>query len=130
MYAEDILHLTQDAIVEADTKGVRPLPIVLVVLIGIIAIAWWALSDGPLRKSVDGWSQSAVDDYSITVRADVPVVEPLELQKVPQDVARKVNAATPFTSEPVPPARPFHISGSPIDSSMRERAKYQKSRSA
>lgn len=115
MHAEDILHLTHDAIVEADTKGVRRLPIIIVVLIGIIAICWWSLSDGPLRKSVNGWNQSAVDDYSITVRADVPVVEPLELQQVPEDVARKVNAATPFTSEPVPPARPFRISGSPVD---------------
>lgn len=115
MHADDILHLKHDAIVEADTKGVRPLPIALVVLIGIIAIAWWALSGGPLRKSVDAWGQSAVDDYSITVRADVPVVEPLELQKVPEDVARKINAATPFTSEPVPPARPFRITGTPVD---------------
>ena len=62
MHAEDILHLTHDAIVEADTKGVRRLPIIIVVLIGIIAICWWSLSDGPLRKSVNGWNQSAVDD--------------------------------------------------------------------
>ncbi len=46
---------------------------------------------------------------------NVPRVEPLRLRAVSTDDARQINAATPFTTAPIPPARPFIFRGSVED---------------
>ena len=116
---KDIFHLTHDAIVdavaEADTKGVRPGPVILMCVIAAFALGVWAWSAGYFSTAFDGMRQSPVDEYSVTLPANVPTVEPLELKEVPVDLAKRINDATPFTKEPVPPAKPFRITGSPTD---------------
>lgn len=119
MAKHDLYHLTHDTIVgavkEADSKGVRAGPIIALCLIAVLALGGWAWSAGWLGQAFDGVRQSAVDDYSISVPANVPTVEPLELKEVPVEIAKKINDATPFTKEPVPPAAPFRISGDAND---------------
>ncbi len=50
---------------------------------------------------------------------ELPPVEPVRYQDLDPDDARAVNALVPFTSAPVPPARPFKLIAPPLD---RERA--------
>jgi len=45
----------------------------------------------------------------------LPAIEPVELQSIAPDEARAINAAVPFSTRPNPPARPFHLVGSPED---------------
>ena len=81
MADRDLYHLTQDAVVgaikRADTKGVRAGPIIALCLLAALALGVWAWSAGWLSQAFDGVKQSAVDDYSISVPANVPTVEPL-----------------------------------------------------
>lgn len=119
MPEKDLYHLTHDAVVdavrEADAKGVRPGPIIALCIVAALALGAWAWSAGWLGKGFDGLKQSPVDEYSVNIPANVPTVEPLELKEVPVEIAKKINDATPFTKEPVPPARPFQITGAPND---------------
>lgn len=116
---KDLYHLTHDAIVdavtEADSRGVRPGPIFLLCVLAALALFGWAWSAGYFRQAFDGLRQTPVDEYSVTLPANVPTVEPLELKEVPVELARKINDATPFTKEPVPPAKPFRIAGTATD---------------
>lgn len=116
---KDLYHLTHDAIVDAvkdaETKGVRPGPIIAVCLLAVVAFGIWAWSSGWLNAGIVGLRQSPVDEYSISLPANVPTVEPLELKQVPVELAKKINDATPFTKEPVPPAKPFRITGAAND---------------
>ena len=116
---KELYHLTHDAIVgavkEADTKGVHAGPIIALCLLAALALGAWAWSAGWLSKGFDGIGQSPLDEYSVSIPANVPVVEPLELKEVPVEIAKKINDATPFTKEPVPPAQPFRVVGNDID---------------
>lgn len=54
------------------------------------------------------------------VRVDLPktpppAVEPVVIQAVAPEVAKKVNEMTPFTKGPVPPARPFRLAATGAD---------------
>jgi Cell Wall Hydrolase len=49
--------------------------------------------------------------------APAPLVEPLEVRKLLPASARTINAAIPFSNEPVSPARPFHYVGTNTDHS-------------
>lgn len=103
----------------ASEVGVRRLPILLLVLATIGALIVWAQTAGPMRTAFDGVRQPPANEAEVPLPADVPAVEPLVLKELPPDAARRINAATPFTREPVPPARPFHITGNIAD---KERA--------
>jgi spore germination cell wall hydrolase CwlJ-like protein len=46
---------------------------------------------------------------------ELPAVEPLTLQPVAADEAKKKNAEQPFITGPIPPAKPFAIGGSSAD---------------
>lgn len=116
---KDLYHLTHDAIVDAvkdaDSKGVRAGPIIALCIIAALALGIWAWSAGWLGQAFDGLRQSPVDEYSVSLPANVPTVEPMELKEVPVELAKKINDATPFTKEPVPPAKPFQVAGTPTD---------------
>jgi len=111
----DLYHLTQDvaagAVRQADARGVRAGPIIAICLLAVLALGVWAWSAGWLSQAFDGVQQSAIDEYSIKIPSNVPTVEPLELKEVPAEIAKKINDATPFTKETVPPAAPFRIAG-------------------
>ena len=115
MAKNDLYHLTQDvaadAVRQADARGVRAGPIIAICLLAVLALGVWAWSAGWLSQAFDGVQQSAIDEYSIKIPSNVPTVEPLELKEVPAEIAKKINDATPFTKEPVPPAAPFRIAG-------------------
>lgn len=99
--------------------GVRSWPLVLLVVGASFAIIVWAFLAGPMRQAFDGVQQPPLSEASLPLPANVPVVEPLELKQLAPDRARYINAKTPFTQQPVPPARPFYIVGSATD---RDRA--------
>lgn len=103
-------------------KQERPVerwPIVVIVLAAVLTIIGWTLIAGPLRTAFDGIQQPPVQSVSVKVPEDLPAVEPLELKNVSTTLAQEINAKTPFTREPIPPAAPFYLSGSAFD---RDRA--------
>jgi hypothetical protein len=103
----------------ASTRGVRPAPIVVLIIAAILGILIWSIEAGPLGKAYDGVQQPPLMTDSGPALKDVPAVEPMELKQVAPSLAKEINDATPFTREPVPPARPFYMTGAPID---RDRA--------
>lgn len=48
-------------------------------------------------------------------RAQLPPVEPVAFEDVGPDEARIINAKVPFTTDPVPAARPFRLADAPLD---------------
>lgn len=74
-------------------------------------------------RGIDASSRAARALHRVTspVRpaAVPPAVEPLVLSETPPDRARAINAAIPFVSGKIAPARPFTFAGAPAD---RERA--------
>ncbi|MGL4312370.1 MAG: cell wall hydrolase, partial [Sphingomonas sp.] len=46
---------------------------------------------------------------------EVPPVEPVAIENLAPDDARAINAAIPFSSDPVPAARPFRLDAPPVD---------------
>jgi hypothetical protein len=46
---------------------------------------------------------------------ELPPVEPVKLIDLSPDEARAYNNAVPFSTDPIPAARPFHIAGSDLD---------------
>ncbi len=104
---------------KAVERGVHPAAIALLVLAAICGVLIWAVEAGPLGKAFDGVQQPPIMADAAALPKDIPAVEPLELKQIPPSLAKEINDATPFTREPVPPARPFYIAGTPID---RDRA--------
>ncbi|MEY3905208.1 MAG: hypothetical protein RIR59_31 [Pseudomonadota bacterium] len=85
--------------------------------LAIAAILSWAWQAGPLRAAFDGVQQAPAGAALSAAKA--PLVEPLILRDVTPETARDINARTPFTTDPIPAAQPFHITGSAFD---RDRA--------
>ena len=102
-----------------DARGVHPAPIVLLICAAILGILLWAIDAGPLGKAFDGVQQPPLMSESAPLPKEIPAIEPLELKQIAPSLAKEINDATPFTREPVPPARPFYISGAALD---RDRA--------
>ncbi|MCW3837922.1 cell wall hydrolase [Sphingomonas canadensis] len=48
----------------------------------------------------------------VVPRTELPKVDPVRLQAVSEDDARKINASIPYSTEPNPPAAPFQLYGS------------------
>lgn len=93
---------------EAD-PGVRAWPLLLIaalVIVAIVAAAWQFRGRYPVYD---------VTSTTIPVSAAPPPVEPIVYQAVSEEVAEKVNSETPFTTKPVPPAKPFVFQGSSLD---------------
>ena len=94
---------------------VHPLPIAFLCIAAVLCLILWAQNAGPLGTAYDGVRQPPLRiDLAAPVAAP-PQVEPLVLQALDPDIARRINAQTPFTQEPVPPAQPFRITGSVQD---------------
>lgn len=94
---------------------VHPLPIVFLCVAAILSLILWAQLAGPLGTAYDGVRQPPLRVDAAAPAATPPQVEPLILQSLDPDIARRINAQTPFTQEPVPPAQPFRITGSVQD---------------
>jgi Cell Wall Hydrolase len=73
-------------------------------LLLVLASAWWMRSETP--KPNPGVALNV---------GTPPFVEPLILEKISQDEARKVNGETPFFNGPIPAAKPFRITGAAAD---------------
>jgi spore germination cell wall hydrolase CwlJ-like protein len=77
----------------------------LALLIAVIAgLAYWQST-----------GSSTATTTALKPPTPVPAIEPLELKQIAPEEARVINAAVPLTQAPVPPARPFKLSGSQID---------------
>jgi Cell Wall Hydrolase len=97
--------LTHDSIL----YGVRRGPLIiaaLVVIAALLAVAIYARVQHAVAKK---------NDITLALAGPLPIVEPLILQEVSKDVAKKVNDATPFAVTAVPPAAPFRFDGGPVD---------------
>ncbi len=97
-------------IFELSTAHERPvqarwLMLVLAVSVVLIGLGGWAI-----------WPRATNSGFTIDVPpSPPPAVHPLELKPVDFDTARDINAAVPFIAETVPPAKPFHLTGSDND---------------
>ena len=80
-----------------------------VVAVCLLAAAWTALMHQP--RTVDLTNANA----PVASSEVPPPVGAVVLEKVDLDTAKKINAAVPFTTAKITPARPFVISGSPAD---------------
>ena len=89
------LQLTHEAVLVAVHRG--PLLFFAVLLVAILGFGAW------YGAQLEGSKQ---ENLTLTL-GTMPKVEPLELQKVSQEVAREKNAALPMTTAPVPAARAF-----------------------
>lgn len=97
--------------------------VVVAALVGLLGTAFWVVLDPAatpshnysredlaivaLAKSSTGTATDAPDP-NVT-----PQVEPVDYLNVTEDVARRVNAAVPFSTAPIMPARPFILMGTP-----------------
>jgi spore germination cell wall hydrolase CwlJ-like protein len=107
--ATDVLHL--DNAISGAIPGrwhFGALGLVAAVILSVTALAGAAYYS---------WSKNPNDKDSVTLalQGPPPPVEPMELQKVSMDYARKINASIPFTTFPVPAAKPFKFAGSQTD---------------
>jgi Cell Wall Hydrolase len=108
--AEHALTLSDDLEIKGVSRG--PLIALGLVLLGALLIV--AVQYRPWSRA----GQEALgNDVIIALHGTPPPVEPLILKQVPQDYARQVNSATPFTQLPVPSAAPFQFVGSATDMS-------------
>lgn len=85
----------------------------VVLLLAIPTIIAWVGLSAPVSRSSAG---SATPQGKV---APPPAVKPVELLQVDAQSARSINAAVPFTDEPIPAARAYLFAGSGI---ARERA--------
>ncbi len=107
-HAGDALTLSD----EHEIKGVTSGPLIALALIVLGALLVFSVQYRPWTRA----GQEAIgNDLTIALHGAPPPVEPLILKQVPQDYARQVNAATPFTALPVPAAAPFKFAGSQLD---------------
>lgn len=96
-------------------KPVHPLPIFFLCVAAVLCLILWAQQSGTLTAAYDGVRQPPLRIDLAAPVAAAPHVEPLILQTLDPDTARRINAQIPFTQEPVPPAQPFRITGSVED---------------
>jgi spore germination cell wall hydrolase CwlJ-like protein len=104
---EPELQLSHDTILH----GVRRGPLIGATLL-LLAILMIIVFQDRLLNSV---RQPKSSDLTLALAGPLPAIEPLILQAVPQEVAKKVNDATPFTKATVEPAAPFKFDGSTVD---------------
>jgi hypothetical protein len=98
------LVLTQDSIIR-QTERFLPWAIGLIIAAFVLGYAF-----GP--KLSDGMNRYRIDNDLTILIPEMPVVEPLMLKNVTQDVAKKINDRVPFTAQSVPAAAPFFHFGS------------------
>jgi spore germination cell wall hydrolase CwlJ-like protein len=89
-------------------------------IIGLpIAVAGYE-GASPVISLHDGYAAASPQGVARSVsKTQPPPVEPLELLALDRDRARRINAATPFSLNPNPSARPFNFAGGEF---ARERA--------
>ncbi|MDF0542410.1 cell wall hydrolase [Sphingobium sp. H39-3-25] len=73
----------------------------------------------PVISVHDGYPANRLEIPKGLSKVQPPPVEPVELLALDRDSARRINAATPFSSAPNPSARPFNFAGGEF---ARERA--------
>jgi hypothetical protein len=95
-------------------------PAILLILgvIALLAIAIPALIVATTPRVLVHKMPKVVISQRIVPKTELPPVEPVLLQAVAPTDAKEINAAIPFSSEPVIPARAFHLVGSG-DSQLR-----------
>lgn len=96
-------------------RPVRAAPLWDLVVSGIAAFLLWAHTAGPLRTGFDGVQQRPQNRAAPRLPPNIPLVEPLILRELSPDIARQLNAQTPFTKEPIPPAQPFYLPNNIVD---------------
>lgn len=96
-------------------RPVRWAPIAALCVAVAIGIVVWALNAGPLGTAYDGVRQPPLQVALADPAPAPPPVEPLVLRTLDPILAQRINAQTPFTQEPIPPAQPFRITGSVQD---------------
>ncbi len=90
----------------------------LLALIALLAIAIPALIVATVPRVVHHKPPKVVLSHRVVPKAELPPVEPVQLQAVDPDDARAINASIPFSTEPNPAARAFRIFGA-LDSQAR-----------
>ncbi len=104
---ESELQLSHDNIMH----GVRRSPLVAAGLLVVAILLFIVFQDRVLHRI----RAPKNNDLTLALAGPLPAIEPLILQAVPQDVAKKINDATPFTQTTVEPAASFKFEGSAVD---------------
>lgn len=84
------------------------------IVIGLVALAAPALLVRLVPLAVHH-PQRHAPPQRVIPPSQIPPVEPIAYEALDPDAARKMNAEVPFTSTPVPAARPFHLLAAPLD---------------
>jgi spore germination cell wall hydrolase CwlJ-like protein len=109
---ETLLPLADPHPDSAGEAAARPLPRVLIAVLGLIALlavavpAWMVANAPKIRPA-----PHVVLSKRVVPKTELPPVEPVKLQAVDATDARAINAAIPFSTEPNISARAFNIFG-------------------
>jgi hypothetical protein len=91
-------------------KRVLTVSIMATVVVGIIAAAIFILGNAYSPDPAQGKLGRTQTGHSGEIaNVPLPVVESLVWKPIPQEDARTINAAVPFSTEPNPPAAPFRM---------------------
>ncbi len=94
-----------------DAGGIRRAPLILLCLIATLVFLYLTIGHGmPTQVSITGTAVKTV-----LMPNNIPVIDPVALQKVSLDRAKQINDATPFIKGYIPPAQPFQFSGNAVD---------------
>jgi spore germination cell wall hydrolase CwlJ-like protein len=105
---QDELLLSADAVENVPWYGrFINVALMLFAVMMIAAIATYKFNSAKLSR--------ANSSLTFEMEGVPPAVEPLELKQVAPSEAREINAAVPFSSATVPPAKPFTMNGSPLN---------------
>jgi hypothetical protein len=105
--SSDELHLgKQNELVSVKSGPMMVLAVAVLLLIGLafVGTQLWQRMNSPSNNGAIRVELGAL-----------PEVEPLILQKIPKELAKQQNDATPFINAAVPAAAPFTFKGSPLD---------------
>ena len=90
---------------------VSPVLVGLLALIALAAVLVPALLVANSPRVVVHKRPPVIISHRVVPQAELPPVEPVQLQAVDPDDARAINASVPFSTLPNPAARPFHLPG-------------------
>jgi spore germination cell wall hydrolase CwlJ-like protein len=94
-----------------DAATVSPLLIALLAVVALLAIAVPAILVANSPRVVVQKRPPVVISNRVVPKAELPPVEPVQLQAVDPDDARAINASVSFSTLPNPAARPFRLPG-------------------
>lgn len=95
----------------ANAAAMSPLLIAILAAIALLAVAAPALLVANSPRVVVQKRPPVVISHRVVPKAELPPVEPVQLQAVDPDDARAINASVPFSTLPNPAARPFRLPG-------------------